>query len=578
MVPMNARERRLARTESETARDGQTDSRGRGVNHPGQRLTLKFWRIICSFCFLGPDSLSPDRTVSPWTLGSSRFLSVSATQQDDAFQRGLVAFRENRFDEALKELTAAEFEYPSDPRIHNIRGIVLVQLGRPAEAEEEYRAAIKLDPLLADARRNLGFLYWTQHHFEEARNELQQAVRLSPSDSFAHYYLGRVQLDSQLYAKAFEELDRSQGMWPADAGFLLQVAGGYLALDRRKDAQVQLDRLVKLPLSDAQRVRAASLFISANESEKGIRLLLEISKNNASAPWAQLDLALAYFLAGRFNEVIQQAHSLVDSGTVPRSQTSESAAWSLIGIASAHLGRNDEAIQSLRRATSLCPELEQHWLNLTRLLMELRRYDDALEAVRNGLTSNPASYALYLRRGAANLAAGRYADAEATFRSLVGAGDPLPISYVGLAQVLLRTGRPQDAVAELDHARNMLGPNFLISYFLGLALSRSGKTSEAFTAYQEAVRLNPNSAEAHLGLGKAEFALNRVSEATAEFQQTLRLDPGNVQARRLISHAYYKVGDAEKAAEYLDESQNVAIPPGNLKDDFLLPQWEYPLN
>ena len=100
----------------------------------------------------------------------------SSARQEDAFQKGLIALRENRLEAALKDLTTAEHEHPADPRVHNFRGIVLARLGRNAEAAAEYREAIRIAPRMADAYRNLGFLQWTEHQLERAREDLKRAV------------------------------------------------------------------------------------------------------------------------------------------------------------------------------------------------------------------------------------------------------------------------------------------------------------------------------------------------------------------------------------------------------------------
>src|SRR5262249_20832562 len=209
-----------------------------------------------------------------------------------------------------------------------------------------------------------------------------------------------------------------------------------------------------------------------------------------------------------------------------------------IGIAKARLGQGSVAVHAFRQAAMLDAHREEHWLNLTRELMELDRYTEAISAAEEGLKLNPKSYALHLRLGAAYLSSDRYSEAESVFRKLVDAGDPLPTSYVGLAQVLMRTGRAQEAVADLDTAGKKLGPNFLISYFQGLALHRVARPAEAVSAFQEAIRLNPNSSEAQLGLGKAELAVGHTDTAIVELQKSLQLNPGNLQAQRLLAQAY----------------------------------------
>jgi len=504
-----------------------------------------------------------------------------ADNQEDAFQRGLTSLKENRPADALEELTVAEREHPEDARVRNFRGILLVQMGKNDEAASEYQESIRLDPTLEDAYRNLGFLKWTEHQLDPARETLERAVKLSPDDSFAHYYLGRVELDAQRYEQAFHELELSRQPFPADAAFMIQVTTGYVALGRPENARKSLDQLLKGPLNDRQSVQVASLLLAIHENDSAIILIQKLNRSRSpgQATWTQFDLALAYFFSGNCEKAVEQArvYAQAEGPAAPKSPE-RAQAWSLTGIAYAHLNQGGQSVKALRQAAALAPDDEAHWLNLTRELMELNRYPEAIAAVQSGLAASPKSYALHLRLGAAYLAAGRYPEAEGVFRDLVSAGDPLPTGYIGLAQVLLRTGRAEEAAIELGDAEKTLGPTFLISYFRGLALDRAGKPSEALAAFQEAIRLNPNSAEAHLHLGKMELGLSHVNEAIADLHEALRLDPGNTQAKRLLSQAYRRAGDAKNAAKFAEASAEVPpAPADDLLGDFFVPQWQTPL-
>jgi tetratricopeptide (TPR) repeat protein len=514
------------------------------------------------------------------SASSPSFAGYQIPKQDDAFQRGLTALKENRLEDALVELTAAEREYPDNARVRNFRGILLAQMGKNGEAGAEYQEAIRLDPSLEDACRNLGFLRWTEHQLASARDALQQAVRLSPDDSFAHYYLGRVELDAQRYERAFLELELSRQPLPTDSGFLIQAATGYIASGRLENARRSLEQVTNLPLSDAQSLQAASLLLSIHENDPAINIMQKLKGRHSAAQstWAQFDLALAYLLAGNYDRAAEQALVYAAGMRPEGSQSPQGAqAWSLIGIAYAHLNQGEQSVNALRQAAAFAPGEEEYLLNLTRELMELNRYPEAVTAVQVGLAANPRSYSLHLRLGAAYLAAGRYAEAESVFRDLVAADDPLPTGYIGLAQVLLRTGHAEEAATVLADAEKKLGRKFLISYFRGLALARATRPAEALAAFQQAVQLDPNNAEAHLNLGKSQFTLGHVNEAIAELQEALRLDPANPQAKRLLSQAYRRAGDAKNAAKYAEASTETPVATvGELMGDFFVPQWQVP--
>jgi superkiller protein 3 len=532
---------------------------------------MKYFLILLLYLSFGVDYVS----------GNSPCLATDqVSKQSDAFQRGLSALKDNRPEDALVEFTTAEREYPENARVRSFRGILLAQMGKNAEASAEYQEAIRLDPFLEDAYRNLGFLRWTEHQLASAREALQHAVKLSPDDSFARYYLGRVELDAQRYEQAFLELELSRQPLPADAGFLIQATTGYIALGRLENARQSLEQLTNRPLSDAQSLEVASLLLSIHDNDPAINIMQKLNRRHSpsQSTWAQFDLALAYLLAGKYDTAAEQALVYLKGVRPAASESPEGAqAWSLIGIAYAHLNRGEQSVNALRQAAAFAPGEEEYLLNLTRELMELNRYPEAVAAVQSGLAANPESYALHLRLGAAYLAAGRYAEAESVFRDLVAAGDPLPTGYVGLAQVLLRIGRAEEASAVLAEAEKKLGQKFLISYFRGLALARAAKPAEALSAFQQAVQLDPNNAEAHLNLGKSQFTLGHVNEAIAELQEALRLDPVNPQAKRLLSQAYRRAGDAKNAAKYAEASTETPVAlVGELIGDFFVPQWQVP--
>jgi tetratricopeptide (TPR) repeat protein len=481
---------------------------------------------------------------------SARRLSSPPSEQNvpqasvpsGAFQDGLAALKENRPADALAYLTAAEQQHPDDPRVHNFRGIALAQLEHASEAATEYEAAIRLDPKMADAYRNLGFLNWNARQLEDARQHLERATMLAPDDQFAHYYLGRVLLDQQKLAPALREFDLARLALPDDPGFSLQLAAAYARVQRTPNATTLLDRVATLTLAPPQR----------------------------------FNLALSYLLTGQYENSIAQARKYLAAALPGDSDSAASArAWSLIGISAAHTSETQRSVDALRKAASLQPTNEEWWLNLTRELMELSRFPEAVAAAQEALVALPSSYALHLRLGAAQLAAGHYAEAENAFRDLVSAGDPLPTGYVGLAQVLLRTGRAEEAVSLLSDARQKLGDSFLIDYFLGMAFERAARSSEALQAFQIAEKLNPDNAEIHISIGKAQLALAHTAEAIAEFQLALKLSPGHVQAARLLTQASRRAGksvDAGSAAEATTMAPD--DQPRDLIGDFFIPQWQ----
>jgi tetratricopeptide (TPR) repeat protein len=495
----------------------------------------------------------------------------AAAQTLSLYQQGLRALEQNRPAEALRALTAAEQENPRDAAIRNFRGIALAQLGRRDDAAGEYREAIRLDPQMVDAYRNLGYLEWTERHLDSARVALKKALDLSPRDPYAHYYLGRVELDLKNYPEAVNHLDKSKSVWPRDAEFYLQAAAGYASMQRTADSRGVLARVQHMNLTDAQSVRLGALRMACQQPEEGVAVFQRLNAQSPEAEWARFDLALADLKASQPAEAERTARSISESKR-------SGGAWTVMGIAEAEMQRHEEAIRSFRRAAEIAPQEEHLWLNLTRELMEQLRYVDAVAAVQQAVDHVARSYALRLRLGAAYTKAARYKEAEEVFRDLIAKGDPEPTSAIGLAQVLMLEGRPEDAAEVLAEAQERLGPSFLLAYFRGIMLGRTARSEEAVQQLREAVRLNPQSADARQWLGKAELRRMQIDQAIVDLNEALRLDPHSQPARRLLAQAYAIRKQPDQAAKYLREIKPGEVPKtaGEESADFLFPAWESP--
>ena len=91
------------------------------MRHGRQTLISKFLTSLClaaQFFFLVPGTGFATQGKSDVSIGAG---------ESDSLQEGLKALQENRLEEALRYLTAAEGVQPSNAQIRNFRGIVLVR-------------------------------------------------------------------------------------------------------------------------------------------------------------------------------------------------------------------------------------------------------------------------------------------------------------------------------------------------------------------------------------------------------------------------------------------------------------------
>ncbi|MBI1895829.1 MAG: tetratricopeptide repeat protein [Acidobacteria bacterium] len=75
---------------------------------------------------------------------------------------------------------------------HYNYGVMLAQAGRAAEAREAFSAALRANPRYAEAHNNLAFLLEQEGRLDEAIRHYRLAVESMPGHRLARYHLGRL--------------------------------------------------------------------------------------------------------------------------------------------------------------------------------------------------------------------------------------------------------------------------------------------------------------------------------------------------------------------------------------------------
>jgi tetratricopeptide (TPR) repeat protein len=92
------------------------------------------------------------------------------------------AFARHDLDRARSAAERAAVVQPHDPAVHLLLGRIHVSAGRPADAVEELRRALRLDPLAIVGHRLLGFALVHLGRFAEAVEHWEQWERLAPGE------------------------------------------------------------------------------------------------------------------------------------------------------------------------------------------------------------------------------------------------------------------------------------------------------------------------------------------------------------------------------------------------------------
>ncbi len=118
--------------------------------------------------------------------------------------------KQGQMPQALEKTDQYIASKPKDAQGRFMKGLILTELGRQAEAIAVFTRLTEDFPELPEPYNNLAVLYAQQKQYDKARTALEMAIRTHPSYSIAHENLGDVyaKLASQAYDKALQ-LDSS---------------------------------------------------------------------------------------------------------------------------------------------------------------------------------------------------------------------------------------------------------------------------------------------------------------------------------------------------------------------------------
>jgi Flp pilus assembly protein TadD len=151
--------------------------------------------------------------------------------------------------ERLAAFRRAVAERPASAGAHQNLGTALLQLNRTAEAEQEFRCALAIDPDLPEALVNLGGILLNRWDFQGCLEVNRRAAGHRPDFVMAHYNQGL----AQLYLRNAEEMARCFSrvleVEPGHGGAHYHLAVGLLALDRVEESRFHLDLSVEAGFS-----------------------------------------------------------------------------------------------------------------------------------------------------------------------------------------------------------------------------------------------------------------------------------------------------------------------------------------
>jgi tetratricopeptide (TPR) repeat protein len=462
-------------------------------------------------------------------------------------------------------------------------GIRAQQAGRPADAIDSFRQAVKIDDTFAEAHFRWGQCSLALGQDAEAARQFalacdQDTLRFR-ADSRINEIIRRVA--SNRARKGVQLVDSEAALAAqsphglAGEEFLyehvhLNFEGNYLvarALAEQIGPGLSNSAEQAWPTADdcARRLgwndstrRAAEMDIlsrlndppfkeQANNREQYHRLLQQIehlqpatlpdslreekARTKAAADAAPSDWILQENLANLQQQTGDNAGAVESLQHAVRLLPHSPDAWQSLGLALNAAKRDDEAIAAFQQATALRPESVVGVNSLAELYARLGHPEQAAREFQRVLRLKPYWGPAHLGLGKALEAMGKTLEAKQEFEEALKNRINSPESYNTLGKFALARGWYDAAVTNFTDSLRLYPSDPEIHVNLGLALVKLGRRAEAKAHYAEAVRLGPKFAEAHFCLGLELGKDGDAAGAAAQFTEAVRLKPDLIEAR-----------------------------------------------
>ncbi len=271
---------------------------------------------------------------------------------------------------------------PHDAMSHCRIGSALFERDKAAQAGDEYRRAVELDPDNPGAHSGLGHVLWSGTTVDEAIAELETAIRLDPKAADSHMLLGIGLFIQGDPTKGMAEIRKAEALEPASPtphwamGLILHAEG------KPKEAIAEHRKAIDLEPNFAEaRVLLASLLNERDELEEAVVQSRKALDINPQVPGARVELARALYLQQKTDDGVAECEKAIEE------QPENPEAHAVMAGLLIDQKKVDESIAEARKALELDPGNAWAYGSLACALYHKGRYVEAerMMAVANYL-------------------------------------------------------------------------------------------------------------------------------------------------------------------------------------------------
>ena len=313
------------------------------------------------------------------------------------------------------------------------------------------------------------------------------------------------------------------------------------------------------PLIASGEVRFAGHFKMAGLAHKGrlvgqsiLLFLAMLSLLTAQDAYQQAKTA---FDEGRFGDAISLLADL------PQNESLGPAPYNLRALAFAELGRYDQALAANQRARELDPLNPRYIYNAGLIYLNKGDLQSAELVFRKAVQDLPQSALLYQGLGEVLLKRNRFEEAEASLNRAAEISPKVASVYAVMARLHYTVGDGEKLGAAAAKAIALDPGNYLACFYYGAWLMQYQLQDKSGADYiRKSIDLQPRFVQGLKMWGRIVSHEERWAEAVRTYEKAAAVDPHDEQLFYLLSVAYRKLGEDQKADWALAQYRRLAKP------------------
>ncbi len=390
-----------------------------------------------------------------------------------------------------------------------------------------------------------------QRKWQEALDELLLATTINPYNGGWFFNIGLTLDEMGRYDEAIEAYLRCLAIDADDVQALTHLGNDYQQTGRFQDAIKTFEHIQGLdPEYEPCYCGRILSYSELGDHEKAEEMFYLARLYKEDCPICYYNMGCSLAARGLYDKAVFCWTKTLDASS--HSQGSGSNAEVHVRIAEAlwNKGELEQARQHYVLGLRQDPGCTATLLDLSDLLIEMRRWEDAGEKIRRAIELSPEDPSSYFCYGRWLMHQEKQPQAVEALRKALQLDPTYPGAHLLLGELHCHRGEVHDARQHL-RAELMLrpqDPQMLMD--LANLLMDVDETRAAVACLKRLTQMQPDHAAGWQNLGVAQFYRGRYEDGIAASQEALRVDSHNLSALHNVALAYSKLGDWTAALEY----------------------------